>query len=72
MNYEQGSPATKLKIGILFMLASFPLFLPLFMRFFAVFLFFVGLIIYFDGLVQNRIWENAKKQAAEAADSTKR
>jgi hypothetical protein len=72
MNYAQSSPATKLKIGILFMLASFPLFLAPFVILFAPFLFLVGLLIYLDGLTQNQKWEKAKKQTAAAAESTKR
>jgi hypothetical protein len=52
-----------LKIGVLFMLASFPLLLVLgVLRGFAVILFLAGLIIYSDGLVQNRKLEKAKKK----------
>jgi hypothetical protein len=67
------TPAEKLRIGILSMLASFPLFFILgVLRGFAVILFLAGLIIYFDGLVQNRKWEKAKKQAAAIVESTRR
>ena len=55
------------------MLVSFPLFFILgVLRGFAVILFLAGLIIYFDGLVQNRKWENAKKQGVAIVESTKR
>jgi uncharacterized membrane protein len=67
------NPTDKLRIGILFMLASFPLLLVLgVLRGFAVILFLAGLIIYSDGLVQNRKLEKAKKKAAAASESTKR
>jgi hypothetical protein len=67
------SPSKKLKIGVLFMLASFPLLLVLgVLRGFAVILFLAGLIIYSDGLVQNRKLEKARKKAAAASESTKR
>ncbi len=72
-NRTEGTPIKKLRIGILSMLASLPLFFILgVVRGFAVILFFAGLIIYSDGLVQNRKWEKAKKQTGATAESTKR
>ena len=68
----ESSPTKKLKIGVLFMLASFPLFLPLFVTYFAIILFFAGVIVYSEGLIQNLERERAKKQAASVAESTKR
>ena len=63
-------PGRELKIGLIMMLASFPLFFPFIFRFLAVILFFGGLIIYADGLLLNKKWERAKKQARVAQDST--
>ena len=55
------------------MLVSFPLFFILgVLRGFAVILFLAGLIFYFDGLIQNRKWENTKKQGVAIVESTKR
>jgi len=62
-------PSRELKIGLIMMPASFPLFFPFIFRFIAVILFFAGLIIYADGLLQNTKWERAKKQARVAQDS---
>ena len=70
---SDGSPTQKLKIGMLSMLVSFPLFFILaVLRGFAVILFFAGAIIYSEGLIQNLEREKAKKQAAAVAESTKR
>jgi len=44
-------PSRELKIGLIVMLASFPLFFPFIFRFIAVILFFAGLIIYANGLL---------------------
>ena len=62
-------PGRELKIGLIMMLASFPLFFPFIFRFLAVILFFGGLIIYADGLLLNTKLERAKKQARVAQDS---
>ncbi len=68
----ESKPADKLKMGLLAILGSVPLaFIPV-VRIFAAILFLAGLILYSDGLVQNQKWEKAKKQAAVAAESTKR
>jgi len=61
-------PSRELKIGLIMMLASFPLFFPFIFCFIAVILFFAGLIIYANGLLQNTKWERAKKQAGVAQD----
>ena len=62
-------PGRELKIGLIMMLASFPLFFPFIFRYLAIILFFTGLIIYADGLLLNTKWEKAKKQARVAQDS---
>jgi len=66
--HDRKDPSRELKIGLIMMLASFPLFFPFIFRFLAIILFFGGLVVYFD-LLQNKKWERAKKQANLAQDS---
>ena len=59
-----GNPNVKLTIGIVSMLAAFPLFFPFVTRYLAIMLFLCGLIVYCSGLIENTSYARARKQAA--------
>ncbi len=59
-----GNPNVKLTIGIVSMLAAFPLFFPFITRYLAIMLFLCGSIVYCSGLIENTSYARARKQAA--------